>query len=51
MLAVQAGQVLEQLTSSSVTITFKSIFFFALMAVGSIAPVYYKRKQKEVKKD
>jgi len=51
MLAVQAGQVLEQLTSSSDTITYKSIFFVALMAVGSIAPVYYKRNQKQVKKD
>ena len=47
MLAVQAGQVLEQLTSSSDTITFKSVFFVALMALASIAPVVYKRKYGE----
>ena len=47
MLAVQAGQVLEQLTSSSDTITYKSVFFVALMALASIAPIYLKRKGKE----
>jgi len=49
MLAVQAGQVLEQLTSSRDTLTFKSIGFVALSAVLSIVPVWYKRREHQRK--
>jgi uncharacterized membrane protein YdjX (TVP38/TMEM64 family) len=45
MLAVQAGQVLEQLTSANDTLTFKSVGFVGLMALLSILPVYHKRRQ------
>ena len=45
MLAVQAGQVLEQLTSSRDTLTFKSVGFVALSAVLSIVPVSSVGKQ------
>ena len=49
MLAVQAGQVLEQLTSSRDTLTFKSVGFVALSAVLSIVPVWYKRREHQRK--
>ena len=51
MLAVQAGQVLEQLTSANDTLTFKSVGFVGLMAVASILPVYHKRRQAAEKEN
>lgn len=47
MLAVQAGQTLYTLTSTRDTMTFKSIGFIVLMAVGSVLPIYFKRKNSK----
>lgn len=47
MLAVQAGQTLYTLTSSRDTMTYKSIGFIALMAIGSVLPIYFKRKNSK----
>jgi len=44
MLAVQAGQTLYTLTSTSDTVTYKSVIFVFLSAVLSVLPIYFKRK-------
>jgi len=47
MLAVQAGQTLYTLTSTSETLTFTSVGFVCLAAIGSILPIYFKRKNSK----
>ncbi|CAG5105634.1 Oidioi.mRNA.OKI2018_I69.chr1.g2309.t1.cds [Oikopleura dioica] len=47
MLAVQAGQTLYTLTSTSDTVTFKSIIFVVISAIASVLPIYFKRKDSK----
>ena len=43
----KAGQTLYTLTSTSETLTFTSVGFVCLAAIGSILPIYFKRKNSK----